>query len=46
MLMTKMISCSNWPNSEQSLAKAFDLIDIVRDIHRQNDIGPVIVVDR
>ena len=46
VLMTKMISCSNWPNPEQSLAKAFDLIDTVRDIHRQNDIGPVIFVDR
>lgn len=46
VLMTKMISCSNWPDSDQSLSKTFDLIDTVRDIHRRNDIGPVIVVDQ
>ncbi|XP_063439230.1 tyrosine-protein phosphatase 99A-like isoform X4 [Mytilus trossulus] len=46
VLMTKMISCSNWPRDDQPLCKAFDLIDTIRDIHRLNDIGPVIVVDR
>lgn len=46
VLMTKMISCPDWPRDDQSLSKVFDLIEDVRDVHRQNDIGPVIVVDR
>ncbi|XP_069101709.1 tyrosine-protein phosphatase 99A-like isoform X3 [Argopecten irradians] len=46
VLMTRILTCDGWPQKEQPLWKAFDMIETVKDLHKQNDIGPVIVVDR
>lgn len=46
VLMTRILTCDGWPQKNQPLWKAFDMIETVKDLHKQNDIGPVIVVDR
>ncbi|XP_021367515.1 tyrosine-protein phosphatase 99A-like isoform X2 [Mizuhopecten yessoensis] len=45
VLMTRILTCDGWPQKEQRLWQAFDMIQTVKDLHKQNDIGPVIVVD-
>ena len=45
--MTRIISPNmKWPDSCQPVHQVFDLIDEVQTLHKQNDTGAVIVVDR
>ena len=45
--MTRIIAPNmKWPESCQPVGTVFDMIDNVQELHKQNDIGPVIVVDR
>ncbi|KAK3101774.1 hypothetical protein FSP39_006244 [Pinctada imbricata] len=46
VLMTRIVSCSDWLNPESPAHKSFDFIENVKEIHARNEIGPVIVVDR
>nr|XP_022298324.1 tyrosine-protein phosphatase 99A-like isoform X1 [Crassostrea virginica] len=46
VLMTRIISCPNWPPADLPLYKAFDLVERVKEIQAQKDGGPIIVVDR
>ena len=47
ILMTRIIAPNmKWPDSCQPSGTVFEMIDTVQDLHKQNDIGPVIVVDR
>ncbi|KAL4226612.1 Protein tyrosine phosphatase [Mactra antiquata] len=46
ILMTRIIRpIVKWPQECYPLHEAFDFIDEIQTLHRQNDIGPVIVVD-
>lgn len=47
ILMTRIIAPNmKWPESCQPAGTVFEMIDTVQELHKQNDIGPVIVVDR
>ncbi|XP_053378401.1 tyrosine-protein phosphatase 99A-like isoform X2 [Mercenaria mercenaria] len=47
ILMTRIVKPVNpWPTACHPRHHVFDMVDEVQTLHRQNDIGPVIVVDR
>ncbi|KAL5015070.1 hypothetical protein ScPMuIL_009340 [Solemya velum] len=46
ILMTRIVSSNYWPESCSPIHTVFELIHTVRELHKQNDRGPVIVVDK
>ncbi|KAL3853318.1 hypothetical protein ACJMK2_016867 [Sinanodonta woodiana] len=45
ILMTRIVTPHTWPDTGSPLHSVFDLIETVQDLHKQNNMGPVIVVD-
>lgn len=46
VLVTRIISCPDWPPADMPQFKAFDLVERVKELQAQKDGGPIIVVDR
>lgn len=46
VLVTRIISCPDWPPADMPEFKAFDLVERVKELQAQKDGGPIIVVDR
>ncbi|XP_052779074.1 tyrosine-protein phosphatase 99A-like isoform X2 [Mya arenaria] len=47
ILMTRIVTWNDdWPESCSPLHQVFDFVDEVQTLHKHNDMGPVIVVDR
>ncbi|XP_052213906.1 tyrosine-protein phosphatase 99A-like isoform X2 [Dreissena polymorpha] len=47
ILMTRIVTWNSpWPDSCDPLHSTFDFIDELQTLHKHNDMGPVIVVDR